>query len=154
MKPTPLGVLAALVVLGAGIGYLVAGQAYARLPPLPAYAPGALAVLGVCEAYWASLVRSRLHRRRPGPAVTALWIARAVALAKASSVVGAVVFGGYSAFAVYLAGVAGGTVANRDATVAAGSAVAALVLLVAAVALERAGRVPRPPEDRGSGDRG
>ena len=74
-------------------------------------------------------------------------VARAAALAKASSLTGAAVLGGY-------AGLLGWTAPRADTLAAAVddlvvvslSALAGLALLIAALLLERACRVPEPPE--------
>ncbi|HVE74762.1 MAG TPA: DUF3180 domain-containing protein [Mycobacteriales bacterium] len=153
MKATRVRVLVALAALGAAIGWLLADAAYAELPPLPRYAPLSMVVLAVVEAAFAKIVRDRLGRRRDergrprGRPLHPMQVARAAVLAKATSPVAALIMGGY-------AGLFGWTWLNRvgaprvadDALIAGASAVAAFVLTVTALLLERACRTPDPPD--------
>lgn len=153
MRPTRLRNLLLCALLGAGAGYLLAAAAYGSLPPLPRYAPVTLVLLAAVELGMARVVSDRVRRRaRPGARpLHPLQVARAVALAKASSPAGALLLGGYVGLLVWLLpGEA--DQAREDALICAGSAAAALLLVVAALLLERAGRTPDGPDaDRGLG---
>jgi hypothetical protein len=142
------------LVLGVGLlTWLLAALAYRDLPLLPAYAPVSLALLAVVELGMAKVVRDRLsHRRdaqgRPrGRPLHPISVARAAVLAKASSTGGAILLGVYGGLLVW-------TLPRRDvllrarddALVAAISSFACLVLVVAALVLERACRRPHVPE--------
>ncbi len=133
-------------VVAAVLGYLLAALAYADLPPLPRYAPVTLLLLAVVETGMARVVRDRVRgRSRPGArALHPLQVARAVALAKASSPAGALLLGLYAGLLVWLLPHSAAQ-ARSDALVCAVSALAALLLVVAALLLERACRTPEPP---------
>ena len=149
MTPTRPGTLAALVAVFGVLGYLLAAFFYGDLPPLPHYAPVSIVLLAVVELGMAKVVRDRLQhkvdaRGRPkGRPLHPIQVARAAVLAKASSAGGAVLLGGYAGFL-------GWTLPRRDrlaytqddALVAGISALACLLLVVAALLLERACRRP------------
>lgn len=149
MKPTRLPLLALALLVAAAVGYVLAETSYSDLPPLPALAPLSIALLAVVEGAMASVVRGKVRGSRPsGRPMHPLQIARAAVLAKASSLAGALIAGGYG-------GIFGWTFARRgevatygeDARVSGLSAGAALLLVVMALLLERACRTPSPPPD-------
>ena len=146
MRPTRPPVLLLCVLLAGVTGYLLAVVAYGDLPPLPRYAPATLVLLTVVELGMARVVHERVRGRgRPGArALHPLQVARAVALAKASSPTGSLLLGLYGGLLVRLLP-SNAAQARSDAVVCAASAVAALLLVVAALVLERACRTPRPP---------
>jgi hypothetical protein len=159
MSPTRPALLVAVFLLAGGLAYLLSEVYYASVPPLPGYAPATLFVLALAEAYSAYVVRQRLPVRRMPPAVGHRWrplapiaVARIAALAKASSLVGAVAAGGYGGLLLFvLVGLRVAPTADRQ--VAALGLAAGLLLAAAALALESSCRVRRPPDDR-SGDDG
>ncbi|HWG92603.1 MAG TPA: DUF3180 family protein, partial [Mycobacteriales bacterium] len=115
--------------------------------PLGAAVP--LGLVAAVEAVLAKVVRDRVrHRAGSRRPLHPLQVARAAALAKASTAAGALLLGGY-------AGLLGWTALRADeltvaadnllptALATAGSA----ALLAAALLLERACRVPDPPDD-------
>jgi uncharacterized membrane protein YbhN (UPF0104 family) len=146
VTPTRLRTLVLCGLAGALAGYLLAELAYGSLPPLPSYAPVTLLLLAVVEALMARVVSDRVRgRARPGARpVHPLQVARAVALAKASSPTGSLLLGGYLAVLVWLLP-REAEQARDDALVSGASALAALLLVLAALALERAGRTPDSP---------
>ena len=149
MTPTRLGPLVALVLGFAALTYALARWAYGALPVLPAYAPVTLVLLAVVELAMAKVVRDRVLRRRAGRPLHPMQVARAAVLAKASSVTGAVLLGGYAGLLSWtLPRRQELALADRDATVAAASCLAAAALVVAALLLERSCRTPDDPEDR------
>ena len=155
VKETAYRVLLVCTLVGGVVGYLLADRAYSDLPPLPSYAPVTLVLLAVVEAGMARVVRDRVKgRSRPGArALHPLQVARAAALAKASSPTGAVLLGVYLGLLLWLLP-REAEQAQADALVSAVSAVAALLLVAAALVLERACRTPRgPDDDRGLGSR-
>ena len=144
MTPTRVGTLAGVVMVLAVLGYGLTELAYFDLPPLPVFAPISLAALAAAELGGARVVRSFVRGTYRGSRVDVLQVARAVLLAKASSLGGAVLLGLY-------AGVFGWTFARRDTLATAGpdavvaglTVLAALLLTAAALVLERACRTPR-----------
>lgn len=155
MRPTRPGVLVLCAVLAAVGGYLLAELAYGSLPPLPRYAPVTLVLLGIVELGMARVVSDRVRgRSRPGARpVHPLQVARAVALAKASSPTGSLLLGLYLGLLVWLLPREAAQ-AREDALICAGSALGALLLVVGALLLERACRTPDDREPgRGLGSR-
>ena len=138
--------LAAWALAGALAGYLLAALAYGRLPPLPRYAPVTLLLLAVVELGMARVVRDRVRgTARAGARVLhPLQVARAAALAKASSPTGSLLLGVYGGLLVQLAQ-RDAEQARVDALVCALSALAALLLVASALLLERACRTPPDP---------
>lgn len=161
MTPTRPAVLLALAVVTGLLAYLAAELAYGSLPGLPAGAPVPLAVLAVFELGMAKAVRDRVLRRPPPDgrpprrAMHPMQVARAAALAKASSAAGALLLGLYAgAFAWTVQRADALAAASDDVLVAGLSALASAGLVVAALVLEWACRVPRPPDDGREGERG
>lgn len=146
MRPTR-GWLLALLALGTlAVGYLIVQQAYGDLPPLPRYAPTSLLLLALAEVITASAVRAHLSGRSTTRNWTALTVARAAVLAKASSVGGALAAGSYGALAVYTVGRWGQLDAARTDAVTSGlGVIAAMALIAAALWLEWSCRLPEPP---------
>ena len=147
MKPTRLpALLLTILVLGV-LGYLVTQLWYFDLPPLPGFAPVSLLLLAILELGMARVVRDKVRGRSGGRPMHPIQVARAAVLAKASSL-----------GASMLAGLYGGiflwtflrrdtyATAGDDARVAGLSALTALLLVVAALLLERACRTPEPPD--------
>lgn len=146
MRPTRAWVLA-LVAIVAGVGvYVLTREAYDALPTPPVYAPLWLALLALAEGYTAYTTRARLAGRPRTRPIHPITVARIAALAKASSLVGALVGGGYAGFLGYVAARSEAPRPAHDARTAAFAVAAALLLTVAALLLERVCRVPKPPE--------
>ena len=143
MTPTRLRTLALLALLGGVAGALLAATAYGSLPDLPRVAPVSLALLAVVELAMARVVRDRVQRRaRPGArTLHPLQVARAAALAKASSPTGALLGGVYLGLLLWLLP-SELRASGPDRVVAGLSALAAGALVVAALLLERACRTP------------
>jgi hypothetical protein len=149
MRPTRLSTLIALFLGAAAVSWgalRVAESRGAVLPPLPWAAPFAIAVVGAAVVVSAVSLRRRL-RGAPGTRPpNALGVARLAALGKAGSHAGAVVAGGYAGYAVLLVPTLDVVARRERAVVAVGAVLAAALLVVAGVALERACRL-RPPSD-------
>lgn len=95
-KPRDLaiaGVLAGVVL------YLVMQSAYGSMPPLPTLAGVTLVVIAVIDVVLAFSLRSKI---RSGKLIQPLSAARAVALAKASSMLGAIMLGAWLGVLVYV----------------------------------------------------
>ncbi|ASR38364.1 hypothetical protein BAY61_28925 [Prauserella marina] len=127
-------------VIGFGLIFFVFQVAYGSLPRLPTFAGVTLAILAVVEGALAFVVRNMI---RTGKVITGVWIARAVALAKASSLLGALMLGAWLAGVVYLAPRSNDiTAAADDLPAAVVGAVCAGVLIGAALWLEHCCRAP------------
>lgn len=146
MRPTRLRVLLGWVLAGLLVGGVIVAAAYGDLPPLPRYAPVTLVLLAIVEVLMARVVRDRVQglARRGARPVHPVQVARAAALAKASSPCGALLLGAYAGLAVRLLP-SEAEAARSDLLVCAVSALAALGLVVAALLLERACRTPDEP---------
>jgi uncharacterized protein DUF3180 len=129
------------------LGYLLVLQFYGELPRLPTFAGVTLLALAAVEVGLAVAVRNRIRRRTA--TLQAVTIARAVALAKASSILGAIMLGAWLALFGYLFPL-------RDELAAAAhdlpSAIVGLgcsaVLIAAALWLEWCCRVPDDQDEQ------
>jgi len=155
MTPTRRRVLVAWALVAAAVGFGVAGalDSFGAPPAVPRSAPGAMLLLAAIVLAVALALRGRLRdvrERRPGARpVDPMLAARAVVLAKASALGGALVGGLYAGYAAYLVGDLV-SAARRGLAVRSALCVVGGVLLVAAgLLLERVCRIP--PEDGGPG---
>lgn len=147
LTTTGAGALVAAAALGVAAGVLVARFVYPGLTGVPASAGLTLGLLAVVEAILAWDVRRRIrHAPGAGP-VQPVTFARYLALAKASALVGAASVGLWVALLV-------AAVIQRelpryraDVLPAGACLIAALMLTIAALLLERALRVPPPPDE-------
>lgn len=149
MRPTRWPVLVLVAAVAGGLVYLVMRAYYAETASPSRYASVWLALLAIAEAYFALVTRARLARRPGTRPVNPLVVARFAALAKASSIVGALAAGGYAGFLGWVVPLDSPD-AHRDTTTASIGIACGLVLLIAALFLERVCRVPKPPEDHPS----
>lgn len=153
MKPTRLAVLVATAVISTAVGWAAVRwweQREGSTLMVPWSAPGALAFLAAVLLGIALTLRSRLAALREGRQSTRrmdpLFAARAAVLAKASSLVGALVAGLYLGLGIFLLTEYSDGSAGRRRLIACGLTVLAAVLLIAAALfLERVLRVP--PEE-------
>ena len=137
--------LAAGLVAGL-LAHLLIRLAYDTLPPLPTFAGFTLLVSAVVNLWLAFSRRARILRKPGARPVEPLTAARAVAFAKASSVLGAIMLGAWAGVLVYVVPV-------RDEFEAAGhdvvsgivGAVCAALLIAAALWLERCCKTPEDP---------
>lgn len=147
MTPTRWTTLLGLAVATGLLGWLVADRAYGDLVALPAYAPVTAVLIALFELGLARMVSQRVRGRSTGRPMHPLQVARAVVLAKASSVTGALLLGLYGGFFVWTFGERDRlAAAGHDARVSAISAGTSILLVVAALLLERACRTPSPPD--------
>jgi len=132
--------LAVAGLLGLVLAYLVFQVAYGSIPALPLFAGITLLVLALCEVVLAFIIRSRI---KEGRVLSAISVARSVALAKASSLAGSAMTGVWLAAFAYLFPRRDELVAavldTRAAVVGAGSAAA---LVAAGLWLEHCCRTP------------
>lgn len=142
-----------LVVIGLSV-YVLLKVSYASIPTLGYFVPVPLAVLAVAELVAARRVRAAVRHEPMARPMTAIAIARCVALGKASAVVGAAMTGAAAALLARVLPEAGTvTAAAHDARVGSLLLGAAVLVAVAGLVLERVGIDPnrdrRPPaEDR------
>ncbi|HMA47738.1 MAG TPA: DUF3180 domain-containing protein [Frankiaceae bacterium] len=143
MTPTRARTLAAAAVSAGVLVYLPLRLVYDDIPRLPRTAPLSLLLVGLVEAQAAVLTRARLARRPGTRPILPLTVARLAALAKASSLAGAVLAGAWAAVLAYTVPRADEIgVAGADAITAGLGLGAAVVLVAAALLLERVCRVP------------
>jgi hypothetical protein len=148
VTPTRPRDLLAIGLVVAVLANLAVRLTYASLPGFPLLGGITLAVLGIAEAIGGRALRARI-RREPGTTpVQPLIAARALLLAKASSVAGAVVAGAWLGLLVFTAPQAGTIqAAGSDTAAAAVGLGCALVLVGGALWLEHCCRTPDDPTD-------
>lgn len=144
------------VIVGLAVNLLVRLN-YNSLPALPRLAGATLLVLAVAEAALGVSLRARIQRRPGTRPVEPLAAARAVALAKASSLAGSIVLGGWLGVLGYVLPQRENLAASGDTASAAVGGVSAAALVAAGLWLEYCCRTPRDDSDpsgpsrRGSG---
>jgi hypothetical protein len=148
MKPTSIRWLVLVAVATGLLVLLMVQTAYGSLPQVPTLGPVSLVFLAVAEGVCAASIRARLAGRPGTRPIEPLAVAGLAALAKASALGGALVGGGYLGMFGYTVQHLSQRVASHD-SVASGFGLAASVLLVfAALLLEKACRHPDvPPGD-------
>ncbi|CAM4039288.1 DUF3180 domain-containing protein [Kibdelosporangium persicum] len=136
------GLLAAVVL------YLIMQSAYGSLPPLPTLAGISLVIIAIVDVALGFSLRSRIKGTNPGKPVQALTAARAVALAKASSVLGAIMLGAWLGVLVYvLPKRADVLAAANDTSSAVVGALCSAALIAAGLWLEHCCRTPDDPKE-------
>ena len=154
MKPTKVRDLLVAGVVAAVLGHLLVRLTYGSLPTFPAAAGVTLAVLGVAEILAGNVLRARIQRKPGSRPVQPLVAARAVVVAQASALGGAIVAGLWAGLLVYVLPQTGDVVAaSGDTTASAVGLVSALILVGGGLWLERCCRAPDdPPEPPVSGN--
>lgn len=150
VRTTQFRLVIGLFALGAALGWTVV--AFFRtgdqaLPGVPWSTPGALLFFAALLGLGAWYMYDRVHRKRTG--VDAVVAVRLLVLAKASAIVGALVGGGYIGFALQF--VAGFDAPEGRDRVIRGLVTAAtgILVVVAALILERACKVPKDKDGTG-----
>ncbi|HEX7661065.1 MAG TPA: DUF3180 domain-containing protein [Pseudonocardiaceae bacterium] len=143
-----------LLIIGALTAVLVnvyVTFAYDTVPMLPHLAGLTLLVLAAIELWLSFTMRSRTHHKpgtRPVEPMNPVTAVRIVALAKASSVLGALMAGAWLAVLVYTLPRRGQSIAAaNDSTSSVIGLVSALALIAAALWLEYNCRAPKDDED-------
>jgi hypothetical protein len=148
MTPTRPSTLVLSGVLAALCGFVLIGRVYGSIAALPWPPLATLLLLAVAEFVTALATRARIARRPGTRPVDPLVVVRLAALAKASSLVGALAAGVFLGTTGWLlmrrAELAA---AGTDLPVSIGGVVAGLLLLIAGLLLERACRIPPHEED-------
>lgn len=137
-----------LLALAAGTAvatWLVVRVVYGSLPPVPLLAGAGLALLAAVEVGLAVVLRGRIQRRPGARVLDPLMAARSVALAKASSLAGAVTAGAWTGLLVHLLRSPGLAATSADRPGALVGLVCSVVLVVAALVLEHSLRTPDGP---------
>lgn len=155
MKPTRARTLLLVAVLTAAATWALLTAVYSKLPPLSWTGVPALLIAAGAEAYTGRDLRARIQGKpgRPGRSgpqgvkpAPPLFVARIVALAKASSLAAALFAGVSAGFAIYLSGMLDAPTPRSDMIAASVTFASSLVLLAAALYLEYCCRVPKRPD--------
>ena len=149
LRPTKPATLVVAALAAGAIGWLIIANDYGSFPTVT-WLPGLiLAGLGVLQIFAAINTKARVDRKPGAPPVEPLTVVRYVVLAKSSSIVGALFGGFFLAVAVWLFGQPHGaqSAPGHDLPPSLASFGGAIVLLVGALLLEHACRVPPPPDD-------
>ena len=161
MKATrPSVLIAAFVAAGLVVGAIV-WTTYSSLPPMPRGAVITAVLVALVEGALAWSVRVRLHALRearldPKPRaentrikpIEPMLVARYAALARASSLAGALVTGAWVAVLVVLANHRSVDAVDNDRRVAIAGVISGIVLVGAALYLEWVCRAPPPEQER------
>jgi hypothetical protein len=148
LTPTRPGNLVLAAVAAGAVAFILIRRFFGDLPDVTWLAGLTMAGLAVVEGIAAHNTRARIERRPRAGVLNPLFVARLVVLAKASSLAGAIFAGAYAGIAAWaLAERSRLEVAERNLPPAIAGVVGALALVAAALVLERACRVPEPPED-------
>jgi hypothetical protein len=119
---------------------------YTYLPPLSWTGVPALFIAAAIEALAGRDLKARITGREGYKPAPPLFVARLVALAKASAYAGAVVAGVSLGFVVYLLRLLQASTPRTDMITAGVTFGSALVLLAAALYLESCCRIPKDPD--------
>ena len=142
MKPTRARELVVIGVIGVVLVYVLLIWTYRSLPRLPRTGPLSIFVIGLLELETANITRHRMAGRAGTKPIAAITVARLAALAKASSLTGALLAGCWAALLIYTA-----VHWNQFATAGADLVTASLglaasaILTAGALLLERVCRV-------------
>ena len=143
MPPTRVWSLVALGAVCAVASWLGLRGAYSSLPPLPWTGVPALLLLAIAESWSGRNLRARLRGRVGSKPIVPIAVARMAALAKASSLAGALVGGLTAGFLIYVLGSLDKSTPRSDAFAAGCTLASAVLLVLAALYLER-GCLARP----------
>ncbi|WP_331459539.1 DUF3180 domain-containing protein [Nonomuraea sp. SBT364] len=140
--------LVGLIVVVALITWVLVRQFYADLPLVPWTAIPTVLLLGIGEAYTAWMTRARIARKPGTKPAEPLAVARLAALGKASAYGGAVFAGVFAGFALHTVQLFTRETPRSEFFVSLGSFLSCVALIVAALFLEHACRIPKDPEDQ------
>jgi hypothetical protein len=148
MRPTRPSTLVVAFLGAALVAWLLVTRFYGAIPQLPWLPLFTVALLAIAEGVTAQATHRRIARR-PGTApVDPLVVARLAALAKASSLTGALLGGVYGGVTLFLLSQRHQlAAAGHDLPVAIGGLVACAALVGTGLWLEWACRIPRGPMD-------
>jgi hypothetical protein len=146
VRPTSASTLVVAGLAMAAASWLAISRFYGDFPAIP-WLPGlTLLALAGLEFVAAVNTKARIDRRSGTEPVDPLLVARYVVLAKASALAAALFTGLFAGLVAWLVTEQGRLAeAEEDLTPAVVGLVGSMALVVAALALERACRVPPPP---------
>lgn len=158
LRPTEPATLVVAALAAAGVAWLSISNFYQDLPPMiwpPVVVIGGVAALeaAVARNLWIRIqTPGRVTAGRRGQAggepVDPLAVARYAVLAKASSLAGAILTGAYAGFLPWLLIESRRLpAAGAELPPAIGGLLASIALMVVGLLLERACRVPEPPDE-------
>jgi hypothetical protein len=151
LKPTRIRDLVGLFVFAAVASWILVRVFYGQLPPIPVYAGASLYPVAAVEVVAAFLIRARINEHRIGDGPRQLHpivAARAVALAKASALLGAAAAGVWLGFLIHVfpqRAVLRAAVSDSPGAIV--GLVAGLLLVAAALWLEHCCKAPEEPPD-------
>ncbi|MGH3715018.1 MAG: DUF3180 domain-containing protein [Micromonosporaceae bacterium] len=149
LRPTNPATLFVVALGAAALSWVLIGRYYGDVPQLTWFPALTLFMLAVLEAIAARAIKARIDRRPGTEPVEPLVVARFVVMAKASSVAGALFTGIYGGVLVWVwAASSENQHAAADIGPAAQGLAAALLLVAAALWLERCCRIPESDSDR------
>jgi DMSO reductase anchor subunit len=148
MTPTRPRTLLLVAAAAGVVTWAVLTAVYASLPPLTWTLVPALLIAAGIETWTGRDLRARIQGHGNAKPAPPLFVARIVALAKASSQTAALLAGACAGFMVYLSGLTSAPTPRADLVNASLSFGASLILLAAALYLEYCCRVPKDPGDR------
>jgi len=156
LGPTRLSTLVVAGLAAMALAWILISRFYSDITGLP-WLPIIISVaLAVLEGFLAINTRARIERRPGREPVDPLAVARFVVLAKASSLTGALFAGFYAGLLGWLlveqARLGSTDARSSDLPTAAAGVFGSLVLVAAALWLERSCRVPKPPDDETNGE--
>jgi hypothetical protein len=148
LEPTRPATLAVAALAAMALSWIGISAFWNELPTLPWLLPLTLVGLAVYEAAEALATKNRIDRKRGAGPVRPLIVARFAVLAKASALVGAMFGGLYLGVTAWLLTQRGvlAQVADNLPQALLGTA-GSILLVAAALWLERSCRVPPPPRD-------
>ncbi|WP_433871032.1 DUF3180 domain-containing protein [Saccharopolyspora sp. CA-218241] len=140
--------LLTVALVGALVSFLGTQLFYGSLPPLPLPVGATLLVVAVIDLVLAIVMRPRIRRKEGVEPVDRITAARAVALAKASSLAGALMGGIWIGLLAYLSQRWGTVdVARSDALASVVGLISAAALVGAGLWLEHCLRNPDEPDE-------
>ena len=141
--------LLAPAAIAAVLVNLLLQLSYSELPTLPQPAGTTLLVFAIAEVALGNTLRARIQQRPGSRPVQALTAAKAVIVAKASSLAGAITAGGWLGVLGYVLPLRSRSASAASDTVTASIGVAcAAALVAAALWLEHCCRTPDEPDHR------
>jgi len=148
LRPTRPATLVVAAVVTAGLSWLFIRRYFGDIPNVNWLAGVTMAALAVVEGIAAHNTKARVEQRPRAGRLNPLLVARFAVLAKASSLAGAIFAGAYGGIAAWaLSERERLTVAAQNLAPAIAGVVGGLALVAAALLLERACRVPKPPDE-------
>lgn len=141
-RTRPSDLLIPFLVVGV-LAYLLLQVGYESLPPFQWFVAVPIGALALIEFVVANRIRGAIRHQESARPIAALSVARAVALGKASALVGSALVGASGALALYVLPDARRTAAaSHDLRVALVVLIVSAVLVGAGLSLERAGIDP------------